>query len=185
MLCLDAAFKAHLGLTISRRCRPEPDASKGAIGRLTWSNQGRGAAQIRPAALRLSETPPRLRTASGARLGLTRVRIESLARLLLMPPARAFQRMGHTERDLYPPARWTFPITATVGFPGRPSAFREGCSRSNEVRGRISCGLCGARRCEVLRQADVRCQATLSENRWRAACRDTPRATAIWFHDLP
>ena len=22
-------------------------------------------------------------------------------------------------------------------------------------------------------------------NRWRAACRDTPRATAMWFHDLP
>lgn len=28
-------------------------------------------------------------------------------------------------------------------------------------------------------------QAALPPNRWRAACRDTPSASAMWFHDLP
>jgi hypothetical protein len=35
-------------------------------------------------------------------------------------------------------------------------------------------------------RAAFACQAcALSPNRWRAACRDTPKAIAIWFHERP
>jgi hypothetical protein len=42
MLRLDAAFKAHLGLTIARRLRAEIDASNGLTGQLTWTNRRLG-----------------------------------------------------------------------------------------------------------------------------------------------
>jgi hypothetical protein len=118
MLCLDAAFKAHLGLTISRRSRARDRCLKSghpAIGP-TEARAARDALH-RSGPLRCGSKRLRrgLKTAGGTRLGLTRIPIDpsqasASATLIGRFNGRVIRNVSctHRPRDI-PPSRhyWT------------------------------------------------------------------------------